>query len=334
MILTHQRKRAPFSSSGPMPDRALALVELGRQLQSQHYHFVTPSPQTIARVNACRSNERAKQLTDVFGWNRPFDVPLLAPTMLSLMQDAEILEQRADGFRSAVRASTMGEQLFFHSSFPTTSPDAVLFGPDSYRFVRQLHIDIPALSGRVTRAVDIGCGAGPGAVALAQLCPDAAVHALDINPAALHLTAVNACLARLPNITLCYSDLLDDVEGTFDLIVSNPPYLVDADQRAYRHGGGRLGATVPLALIDAALPRLALGGTSLVYTASAIIDGFDHLRNAIANRLTGSGLRWSYDEIDPDVLGDELATPPYLGADRIAAVWLKVTKPALPKVYW
>jgi hypothetical protein len=36
-------------------------------------------------------------------------------------------------------------------------------------------------------------------------------------------------------------------------------------------------------------------------------------------------MRWSYAEVDPDVFGEELETPAYADADRIAAVVLTVT---------
>ncbi|MEG6770622.1 methyltransferase, partial [Pseudomonas aeruginosa] len=71
---------------------------------------------------------------------------------------------------------------------------------------------------------------------------DAEVHGLDINPAALDLARVNAALEGVGNLTLSRSDLLSQAPGRFDLNVANPPYLQDASERAYRHGGGMLGA--------------------------------------------------------------------------------------------
>lgn len=51
-------------------------------------------------------------------------------------------------------------------------------GPHIYRFARQLHINVPALSGQLTRAADTGCGACAGAVVLAQRYPVAAIQAM------------------------------------------------------------------------------------------------------------------------------------------------------------
>ena len=157
--------------------------------------------------------------------------------------------------------------------------------------------------------------------------PDAEVLAVDINNRALSFARVNAALANTPNVQPLHSDLLTHVEGEFDLIVANPPYLVDPAERAYRHGGGPLGAGLSLASVDAATSRLAPGGTLLLYTGAAIVEGRDPFRAAVEERLAATpGIAWSYREMDPDVFGEELAGGAYADSDRIAAVVLTVAK--------
>lgn len=335
MILQFESKSpAAFSRSCPLPPCATALVDLGKELQRVNYRFVTPTPATIALVNARPGNERARGLADVFGWNREFTQAIVPDAIFSPMREAGALEEKNNGLRSTVRVSSIGERLYVHSSFPTLAPDSVFFGPDTYRFVRQLRACVPLLAGRIARCVDLGCGSGAGAIELARMCPSASVHAVDINPAALTLTRVNALLANTPRVLAEYSDMLDSVDGTFDLIVANPPYLVDPAERPYRHGGGHLGGALSLAVVNAAIARLAPGGTLMLYTASAIVGGADHLKDEMGARLERAGLAWTYDELDPDIFGEELATPAYAATDRIAAVWLVATKPASHKVYW
>jgi len=123
---------------------------------------------------------------------------------------------------------------------------------------------------------------------------------------------------------------LTGTDGSFDLIVANPPYLVDAAERAYRHGGGPLGAGLSLRILDAAMDRLAPGGTLLLYTGTAVVDGLDRFHQAAANRLAGAGTTWTYREIDPDVFGEELEGGAYSVADRIAAVLLTLTRQGVP----
>ncbi|HCN73417.1 MAG TPA: SAM-dependent methyltransferase, partial [Pusillimonas sp.] len=55
-------------------------------------------------------------------------------------------------------------------------------------------------------------------------------------------------------------------------------------------------------------------------------DGVDSFRSLLAPMLDASGLEWHYQELDPDVFGEELIEPAYAHADRIAAVLLTVRK--------
>lgn len=73
--------------------------------------------------------------------------------------------------------------------------------------------------------LDLGCGYGPIAVALAHRSPAATVWAVDINERAVALTAANAERLGLTNVRAV---LPDDVppELSFDAIYSNPPIRV------------------------------------------------------------------------------------------------------------
>lgn len=311
-----------------------ALLQLARYLKDADYRFTTVTPATHARVNARWQNARAGSLTDVFGWNRPFREEILPPGLFATMREADVLSRavidsetlgNTDSWVSQMRASTLCDQLFLHSAYPTTAADAVFFGPDSYRFAaaisRYLSGDVP-----VRRAVDIGCGAGPGAVVVALQRPGAEVLGVDINRKALQFTALNAQLAGV-KVRAQYSDLLSEVDGEFDLMVANPPYLLDARERTYRHGGGSFGEGLSLAIAALARTRLAPGGTLLLYTGTTVIDGSDRFLTQVEPVLAGSGLDWTYEELDPDVFGEELAEPVYAHADRIAAVLLTVQRP-------
>jgi methylase of polypeptide subunit release factors len=244
------------------------------------------------------------------------------------MNDAEVVIRQDENWRSLVRLSSLNGQLYLHSAYPTIDADAVFFGPDTYRFARAIESYLKSSSREVKAAVDICCGAGPGAISIALARPGANVLAVDINEKALRFSRINAALAGVQNVEACYSNLLFDVEGLFDLIVANPPYLVDASERAYRHGGGPLGAGLSLAIADAALQRLAPNGTLLLYTGVAMVDNLDPFLQEVQERLNRSEAGYSYSEVDPDVFGEELEGGAYSHADRIAAVVLEVTKTA------
>jgi hypothetical protein len=132
-------------------------------------------------------------------------------------------------------------------------------------------------------------------------------------------------VAGIP-VDLAPGDALSAVEGDFDLIVSNPPYLDDASRRVYRHGGGKPGCDLSLRIATEALGRLLPGGQLLMYTGVAIVAGDDPFLSGISPRLAEAHCRWSYEEIDPDVFGEELERPVYSEADRIAVVGLSVMR--------
>ena len=316
-------------------DAASALLALGHSLQHAGYRFVTVTPSTHRRVNERPGNTWARDLRGVFGWSRPFRAGVLPDDIEGQLRAAGLAEdwQGRDepdepAWRSLVRASSVGERLYFHSAWPTRDEDAVFFGPDTYRYVAALKRALPALRRPVRRASDIGSGAGPGAIELALRCPDATVYAADINPAALALAEVNADLNGAANVVSCRSNLLDGVQGGFDLVRSNPPYILDADELPYRHGGGEHGAELSIQIVRTALDRLQPGGSLLLYTGVAIVDGEDRFLSAIREQLDKGCSEWRYEELDPDVFGSQLGCAGYEEVERIAAVWLHAIKRA------
>ena len=144
------------------------------------------------------------------------------------------------------------------------------------------------------------------------------------------MARLNAEAAGVRSVATVHSDLFVNVDGEFDMIVANPPYLNDPLQRAYRHGGGELGSELSVRIARAAKDKLAAGGTLLLYTGSPIVGGVDRLRQAVEEDFARSDLRWDYEEIDPDVFGEELDTAAYQNVDRIAAVVLTARKPGAP----
>jgi methylase of polypeptide subunit release factors len=297
-----------------------ALVALGRTLAARGYRFTTVTPATHRRVNARAGNARASDLRGIFGWSRAFDRALLDDELLGLMRAAGVLVEREEGLHATVRVSSLGERLYFHSAHPTDDENAVFFGPDTCRFVAA--IGRHGFARPPARIVDVGCGAGPAAIELALRFPDAEVIAADVNKAALTLSAVNARLAGAANVGTCRGSLLDNTPGQFDLVVSNPPYIADRDSRAYRDGGALHGDALSVQLVDDALPRLHPGGELLLYTGVAMTGQDDPFRTAIRDALNRQCTCWQYQELDPDVFGEQLDEPGYEDVERIAAVWL------------
>lgn len=303
-----------------------ALLQLGQRLRADGYRFTCVTPATHSRVNGREGTAQARTLRDVFGWSRPFAPGLLSADELQLLERAQVLVPHGELLASTVRWSSLDELLLVHSAFPTDASDAVFFGPDSYRFAQVIQDHLQHNPMQVEHAVDIGCGSGVGALLIARAARHAQVSAVDINPTALRYTAINAALAGVSNLSVEPSDLLGGITGTFDLIVANPPYMLDRSARTYRHGGGALGAELSLRIVEQACERLSRHGTLLLYTGVAIVEGRDALLETIRLRLASPEWSWVYREIDPDVFGEQLGEPGYEQVERIAAVALTVTR--------
>lgn len=84
--------------------------------------------------------------------------------------------------------------------------------------------------------IDLGTGSGAIALALQSQRPDVAVTAVDVSRDALDVAQANAQRLQLP-VRFMQSSWLEQVEGQFDVIVSNPPYIREDDEHmpALRH---------------------------------------------------------------------------------------------------
>jgi SAM-dependent methyltransferase len=319
--LTHPGRRTEGSAAGE------ALLRLGQELRRLGYRFTTVTPATHERVNRRPANTTARTLRDVFGWSRPFGPGVVPDRLMELLSAADGVRRSGDLWQSRVRFSSYDDELFVHSAFPTDAADAVFFGPDTYRMADAAVAHVRGLDRPVSRVADIGCGTGAGAIAVAKRLPQADVFALDINDRALAYAEINAALAGTGRVQPRRSDLLDGVDGPLDLIISNPPFMIDPAGRIYRDGGGPHGNGLSLKILDAAVARLAPGGSLVLFSGTGITDGDDPLARAAAERLAGTDLTWTYREVDPDVYGEELDGDAYAAVERIAVVVLTAVRP-------
>lgn len=140
----------------------------------------------------------------------------------------------------------------------------------------------------VARALDLGTGCGVQAVHLSGHC--AQIVATDTNERALALAAATA---RLNDMTwdLRHGNVFEPVAGErFDLIVSNPPFVVGAGDRDYAYrDSGLAGDTLCRNLIEQIGAHLEPGGTAVVMANWIVRDGGDW-RDRVRDWLAESGL--------------------------------------------
>ncbi|HET6345616.1 MAG TPA: class I SAM-dependent methyltransferase, partial [Myxococcota bacterium] len=256
------------------------------------------------------------------GWSMPFSHATLPDDWVALLRVGGALEPCGVGLRSRVRFSSLGDaDLMMHSAYPTVEADAVFFGPDTFRFVRLLRDRVAS----ARTCVDVGCGSGAGGLALRDRVEQ--VIMADINPQALRFATINAALAGCTQARIAESDVLRSVAAPVDLVVANPPYIVDPGARLYRNGGGSRGTGLAERIVREGLDRLGSGGRLVLYTGVPIVAGRDVLRAALAPLLAAKGARYTYEELDPDVFGEELEGDAYGDVERIAVVGLDARLP-------
>ena len=139
------------------------------------------------------------------------------------------------------------------------------------------------------RVVDLGTGSGAIALALKSQCPQAQVEAVDASVNALDVARANAQRLGL-DVHWRQGSWLQDAQGRFDLIVSNPPYIAAADPHleALRHeplsalASGADGLEDIRAIIAQSTQHLLPGGWLLLE------HGYDQAE-AVAAHMTASG---------------------------------------------
>jgi release factor glutamine methyltransferase len=119
--------------------------------------------------------------------------------------------------------------------------------------------------------LDVGTGSGVIALSLAAKFPEAEVHAVDVSDDALALARENAArLGLSKRVHFTKGNLLDEVEGDFDLIVANLPYVSLQDRQSLSREvlrdpevalfAGERGDELVRQLIEQAGARLRPGG--------------------------------------------------------------------------
>ena len=196
------------------------------------------------------------------GWLIAHDDEELPATVASAYE--ALCRRRADG---EPLAYLTGEKEFF--GLPLAVDARVLVPrPDTETLVEwalEVLRDVPA-----PRVVDLGTGSGAIALALQSARADAHVEAVDRSAGALAVASANARRLRLP-LTFRQAHWLEGA-GSYDLIVSNPPYVAAADPhlRDLRHeplsalAAGADGLDDLRAIVAAAPAHLRPGGWLLL----------------------------------------------------------------------
>jgi release factor glutamine methyltransferase len=205
---------------------------------------------------------------------------------LYLKFDRPLNEDELSAYRDLVARRAKGEPVaylvghkeFMGLDFQVTS--AVLVPNPDTEVLVQRAVVIAREEGRPLRVADIGTGSGCIAIAVAHYASNTELWASDISREALEVAARNVAAHGLEGrVHLVCGDLLQPLEGSFDLLCANLPYLsarsslpreVVAQPAGALYADNR-GAGLVARLLDEAPGRLNPGGRVLAELDPAIL---------------------------------------------------------------
>lgn len=213
----------------------------------------------------------------------------------------ELVRRRSEGTPVAY---LVGRREFYSLTFRVT-PDVLIPRPETeFLVIALLDVARQRQADQVT-VCDVGTGSGIVAVTAAKHLPNARITAVDISPAALEVARGNAeTHGVLDRIEFLQSDLFAAIspERRFDFVVSNPPYVSEAEMEALAPDvrdheprlallAGPIGTEVIQTLVSQAAERLNPGGYLLMEISPMIHDAVQSLLAADARFEPGPTIK-------------------------------------------
>lgn len=130
----------------------------------------------------------------------------------------------------------LGKADFYGRTF-RVNPSVLIPRPETEELIEHICHDLEEEADKAATILDIGTGSGCIAITLAKELPGADVVAIDISPDALVTARENARALHAP-VTFIPCDILDtgraeaEIPFMFDVIVSNPPYVMEREKEA------------------------------------------------------------------------------------------------------
>jgi release factor glutamine methyltransferase len=153
--------------------------------------------------------------------------------------ELELPDKRSDAFKKLVKQRALGQPIAYLTgssefwSLPLkVTPDVLIPRPETELLVETALCKIPPEAD--WRIADLGTGSGAIALAIASERKKCELHATDNSAAAIAVALENARQLVLRSVQFHCGSWTEPLQGSFHLIVSNPPYIDAADQHLKR----------------------------------------------------------------------------------------------------
>ncbi len=258
----------------------MTLIEVLRRATGYLEQHGSSSPRLDAEVLMAHALG-LRRLDLYLQFERPLDEAELQPCR-------ELIARRG---RGEPVAYLVGHKEFMKLDFTVTS-DVLVPNPDTETLVVRA-IELLRERGGKARLADVGTGSGCIAISIAYYVPEVVVVASDVSPAALAVARANAArLGVAGRVEFVEGSLMEPLEGDFDLVCANLPYLpsaadLPAEVRAQPPlalFAGERGSELVGALLEQAVGRLRPGGAVLAEADPVV---FEELRPLASGLYAG-----------------------------------------------
>ena len=249
----------------------------------------------------------AYNIYKIFFMNETFDKEslheLFSPNEIDNFIKNDIIKYKANAYKLNFRFIPIGD-LFLIGKVYMNNAEYAHVGEDSLILNEFLRKKI-FVGANYKRALEIGCGAGLLSVELAMNAN--IVDAVDINPYAVKVADLNAKLNNISNLHTFSSDCYQNVKEKYDLIISNPPFVIMPEKykNEFHSYGGFLGIEITSKIFKGLDQYLKDNGEAIILTPSHIRNfRIDPIKNAIEKIFNNKNFKITLFILDYQILID------------------------------
>lgn len=163
---------------------------------------------------------------------------IMNPARIIASEQAETLERFASLLQQGIPVQqVLGYEYFLSQKFQV-NPDVLIPRPETAELVEWIVSDVQKSGIETPKILDVGTGSGCIAISLASLINNSQTWGIDLSTGALKTAKQNAESLKISNVSFVQKDIIAEQDKSFeqsgvdnfDVIVSNPPYIMDKEK--------------------------------------------------------------------------------------------------------